>query len=472
MTATHTDDPWTAEILDHAAQAVGAPDLIRLRPGLFALRFEVMKVRSARGAVQHLLAQGKIRPGDTVVDSSSGIYALALALACHEAGLRCMIVGSTTVDETLRLQLGMLGARLEQMPPSDCLRADQDRRVARIRELLAEHPDWHWMRQYHDAVHYRGYRDLALGLGERLRREGFSGVDMVAPVGSGASSGALALGLAESGLAVRLTGVQPFGSVTFGSEAVEDPDMLIAGIGSSMEFRNVRHKLYREIHWVSAEVSRAGAVSLCRDHALFAELRRAASQVGEPERVVALAAGGRARVEAHAVVHDVQGHGVLPPRERDDGARGVRVGRDIGQGGLRGTDEERALGPGEVRDLALHGELAAQPGVRGTCALLGAAADLRERGGQGLVEGGGGEVAHEAPRLGEVRGGGALDRGQARGGDVLLLAGQRLLGRTGDEHDGGEPLCEGVVDLPGEPLPLGHGPGRALLPGELLARGL
>lgn len=174
------------------------------------------------------------------MNSSSGIYALALALACHEAGLRCVVVGSTTIDETLRLQLGMLGVRLEQMPPSRSLRADQDRRVARVRELLDEHPDWHWMRQYHDAVHYRGYQDLARDLGLRLRREGWEAVELVAPVGSGASSGALALGLAASGVDVHLTGVQPFGSVTFGSQDTEDPDMLIAGIGSSVEFRNVR----------------------------------------------------------------------------------------------------------------------------------------------------------------------------------------------------------------------------------------
>lgn len=265
------------EIMDHASQAVGAPDLIRLQPGLLALRFEVIKVASARGAVRRLLREGRIAPGGTVVDSSSGIYALALALACHEAGLRCVVVGSTTIDETLRLQLGMLGVRLEQMPPSRSLRADQDRRVARVRELLDEHPDWHWMRQYHDAVHYRGYQDLARALGRRVQREGCDAVELVAPVGSGASSGALALGLAASGLHVHLTGVQPFGSVTFGSQDTEDPDMLIAGIGSSIEFRNVRHGLYHEIHWVSAEVARAGAVSLCRDHALFAGLSSGAA---------------------------------------------------------------------------------------------------------------------------------------------------------------------------------------------------
>lgn len=316
MSTTPSRTAHLPELLEHPAQALGTPDLIRLRPGLLALRFEVMKVQSARGAVRQLLAEGRIAPGDTVVDSSSGIYALALALACHEAGLRCVVVGSTTVDETLRLQLGMLGARLEQMPPCDSLRADQDRRVARVRALLAEHPDWHWMRQYHDAVHYRGYRDLALGLGHRIRGQGWDTVDLVAPVGSGASSGAVALGLAESGLHVHLTGVQPFGSVTFGSEDVQDPDMLIAGIGSCIEFRNVRRELYGGIHWVSAEVSRAGAVSLCRDHALFAGLSSGAAYAvaGDvlrhpPHGCAGPTAAGRAPSSARASQGNVHGAG-------------------------------------------------------------------------------------------------------------------------------------------------------------------
>ncbi|RSS81772.1 cysteine synthase, partial [Streptomyces sp. WAC05292] len=28
-------------------------------------------------------------------------------------------------------------------------------------EILAEHPEYHWMRQYHDDVHYAGYRAVS-----------------------------------------------------------------------------------------------------------------------------------------------------------------------------------------------------------------------------------------------------------------------------------------------------------------------
>lgn len=263
----------------HIAAALSNPALIRARDDGYLLRFESMKVASARAALAAAISAGRVAPGGTVIDSSSGIYAYALALACHEAGIRCRIVGSTTIDETLRLQLIALGVDLEQMPPSASLKLDQDRRVQRIRELLAENPSLHWMRQYHDPVHYLGYRDIARSVAAELARAGAASVRLVAPVGSGVSSGALRLGFEDAGLTVELVGVQPFGSITFGSEHVDDPDMLIAGIGSSIRFDNVRHRLYDVIHWISFEVARSGTRALLSEHAVFAGLSSGAGMI-------------------------------------------------------------------------------------------------------------------------------------------------------------------------------------------------
>ncbi|MFD5319983.1 pyridoxal-phosphate dependent enzyme [Streptomyces sp. NPDC127098] len=279
---------------DHVADAIGAPDLIRLEPGLVCLRFETMKVVSALAAVRHLLDHGVVRPGDTLLDSSSGIYAYALALACHRHDLRCHIVGSTTVDRTLRTQLAILGARLEQMAPSADLKLDQSRRVARVREILAAHPDYHWMRQYHDGIHYLGYRAVA----ERVVKEtGGQAVTLVGGVGSGASSGALAAYLREHAPDTTLVGVQPFGSVTFGSEHVADPEIIIAGIGSSIPFGNVDHRGYDVIHWTSFGTALAGSVDLLRRHAVFAGLSTGAAYLAarwehrdRPDRTVVFVA--------------------------------------------------------------------------------------------------------------------------------------------------------------------------------------
>ncbi|MGW1773697.1 pyridoxal-phosphate dependent enzyme [Streptomyces sp. NPDC002104] len=257
----------------HIAESIGRPDLIRLDDRLVCLRFETMKVVSALAAVRHLLDTGVVRRGDTLLDSSSGIYAYALALTCHRYGLRCHIVGSATVDHTLRTQLAVLGATLEQMEPCSDLKLDQKRRVERIQEILAAHPEYHWMRQYHDDVHYLGYRAIA----DRIREATGTadGLTVVGGVGSGASTGALARYLREGSRAaddIELVGVQPYGSVTFGSEHVTDTEMIIAGIGSSIPFGNVSHALYDTLHWVSFEAALAGSVDLLRRHAVFAGL--------------------------------------------------------------------------------------------------------------------------------------------------------------------------------------------------------
>lgn len=262
---------------EHIAEAIGRPDLIRVDDRLICLRFETMKVVSALTAVRHLLDTGAVRRGDTLLDSSSGIYAYALALACHRYGMRCHIIGSTTVDRTLRIQLEVLGAHLEHMPPSSDLKLDQQRRVARVQEVLRAHPEYHWMRQYHDDVHYLGYRAIARRIRAATPADG-TPLTLVGGVGSGASTGALARYLREDGAGpVRLTGVQPFGSVTFGSEQVADPEIIIAGIGSSIPFGNVTHAAYDTVHWLSFHTALTGSVELLRRHAVFAGLSTGAS---------------------------------------------------------------------------------------------------------------------------------------------------------------------------------------------------
>lgn len=317
-------DDHPREIYDHITDAIADPDRIRLGPDLVCLRFEVMKVRSALGAVRHLLETEVVHPGDTLVDSSSGIYALALALACHRYGMRCHIIGSATVEETLGAQLEILGATLERMPPSDNLKLDQRRRVERIGRLLAEHPRYHWMRQYHDPIHYRGYHEVAIGLDRSLPA---GPVTLVGGVGTGASTGAFAEGLRSAGREVRLVGIQPFGSVTFGAEHTEDPDMIIAGIGSSIEFANVRHDLYHGIHWVAFEYARAGAVGLLRDSGIFAGLSAGAAYLVSrwelrqtPGRTVIFVApdtGHRYVNAAFAGHREVPAMGDLAPRTVD-----------------------------------------------------------------------------------------------------------------------------------------------------------
>lgn len=256
-------------LFEHISEAIKMPALVKLGANLHVARFETMKIYSTLAAVEALLRMGKISRDSTLIDSSSGIYAYALALACHRFGLRCHIVGSRTVDRTLMLQLTILGATVEQVQTAGTLKLDQNRRVERIGELLATNPDLYWMRQYHDDIHYLGYDPVAAHIADLI---GVDGLTLIGSVGSGCSTGGLIRSLRLQREDVRLLGIQPFGSVTFGSEHVEDPGIIIAGIGSSIAFRNVRPELYDELHWVSFDYGLSGTIALLRDHGVFAGL--------------------------------------------------------------------------------------------------------------------------------------------------------------------------------------------------------
>lgn len=251
------------------SEKLATPDLIALDDGIYVLRFEVMKVASVYMAVKGLLARGVIRRGQTLVDSSSGIYGHALALVCREFGLKCHIFASISVDAGIRTQLKYLGATYDQVPSSESFQYDQELRVRLVHQYLKDNPDAYWMQQYHDDVHYLGYESVA----EHLMAElGTRDLTVIGGVGTGASTGAINRYLRPHCDGMRVVGIQPLGSRSFGGEAVPIGKFIIAGIGSSIRFANIDYHAYDEIHWMNFDVAAAGCRDLLAGTGVFAGL--------------------------------------------------------------------------------------------------------------------------------------------------------------------------------------------------------
>ncbi|WP_328615592.1 pyridoxal-phosphate dependent enzyme [Amycolatopsis sp. NBC_00355] len=251
------------------SEKLADPDLIDLGEGIYVLRFEVMKVASVRAAVRDLLDRGVIRPGQTLVDSSSGIYGHALALVCREFGLKCHIFASISVDAGIRTQLTYLGATFQQVPSSASLKHDQEIRVRLVHKYLRANPDAYWMQQYHDDVHYIGYRGVAQTVVEEL---GTDGLTLVGGVGTGASTSGMGRYLREASPDVRVAGIQPFGSRSFGAESAPMDSFIIAGIGSGIRFANIDYRVYDAVHWLDFDVAAAGCRNLLATTGVFAGL--------------------------------------------------------------------------------------------------------------------------------------------------------------------------------------------------------
>ena len=260
------------QIYPHITEAIQHPYIVDLDDDVYVAKFECMKVYSTLTAIERLLKRGTIKQGDTVVDSSSGIYAHALALACHRFGLKCHIIASKTVDECFKIQLSLLGAIVDEAPSGQSLKLDQKFRVNRIKELLAESPSIHWMQQYHDDIHYLGYQKFAQKICHSLGLISGDMLTLVGGVGTGCSTGGVTHFLRRLGIELNVQGIQPFGSVTFGGDFVDDPEAVIAGIGSAISFNNVRHDIYQDIHWMSFNTCLSGTIALMREYAIFSGL--------------------------------------------------------------------------------------------------------------------------------------------------------------------------------------------------------
>lgn len=127
------------------------------------------KDRPAKYMIERALADARITPGDTVIESSSGNMGIGLAQVCAYYGLRfiCVVDPKAQAQNVAIIQaLGGQIERVGQPLDGDFLAA----RLARVAQLLREHPGSFWPNQYanldNPAAHTRGTMaeiDEALG---------------------------------------------------------------------------------------------------------------------------------------------------------------------------------------------------------------------------------------------------------------------------------------------------------------------
>jgi cysteine synthase A len=226
-------------------EATELPRIIRLGDNFYAAVFTLMKLLPARFMIERARESGELAPGDTVIETSSGTFALGLALVCRLRGHPLIIVGDPAIDQGLRNRLELLGARVDIVGDFDAPGGIQGARLERVARLHDQHPGSFVPNQYDNAGNPQAYGVVATMITDLV-----GPVDrLVGPVGSGGSTGGLAAALRSAGKDTRLAGVDTPGSVIFGHD---NGPRLLRGLGSSIHAGNVRHTAYDDVHWVGA----------------------------------------------------------------------------------------------------------------------------------------------------------------------------------------------------------------------------
>ncbi|MEU6643162.1 2,3-diaminopropionate biosynthesis protein SbnA [Saccharomonospora sp. NPDC046836] len=187
-----------------------------------------MKDRSARYIVESGLRDGSIRPGTRLIESSSGNFGIALAIAARVHALRftCVVDPKTTTANLALLH--RLGAEVEQVSEVDEAGGYLETRIRRVRELLAADPDAVWINQYANDRNWQAYyHGTGAELAAQLVRPP---AYLFAAVSTTGSILGCARRLRERFPALRVVAVDAAGSVIFGGKPGRRD---IPGIGSS-----------------------------------------------------------------------------------------------------------------------------------------------------------------------------------------------------------------------------------------------
>lgn len=243
-------------------EATELPRIIQVGDNLYAAAFTLMKLLPARYIIDRAEAAGVISPGTPIIETSSGTFALGLAMVCRLRGYPLTIVGDSAIDRDLRNRLEMLGTTVEIVEYAGQPGGIQGARLARVEELRAEQPGAFVPGQYDNPDNPGAYGIVADLIGDTV-----GPVDcLVGPVGSGGSTGGLAASLRTANPALHLVGVDTHGSIIFGTP---DGKRTLRGLGSSIHPGNVRHRAYDEVHWVTAGEAFHATHELYRTHGLF-----------------------------------------------------------------------------------------------------------------------------------------------------------------------------------------------------------
>jgi cysteine synthase A len=268
-------------------EAIGNTSLVQLRKavpptagGIFAkLEWEnptgSMKDRMAQAVIARAAADGRLRPGDTVVEYTGGSTGASLALVCAVHGYPIHIVSSDAFSREKLDQMAAYGARLT-LVPSEGGRTTKKLILDMIETArrLSQEPHTYWTDQLTNVDSIAGYD----ALGEEIWRQTDGEIDaFVHSVGTAASLRGVATALKRHNPGVKIVAVEPAeSSVLLGGQAGPHK---IEGVGIGYVPPLWDPTLVDEIVPVPTDEAKAMARRLAREEGLFAGTSSGANMI-------------------------------------------------------------------------------------------------------------------------------------------------------------------------------------------------
>ncbi|KTD18027.1 pyridoxal-phosphate dependent enzyme [Legionella jordanis] len=177
-----------------------------------------VKDRIGYEMVKNAERDGRIKPGDTLIEPTSGNTGIGIALAGAVLGYKVVITMPNKMSHEKQAVLERLGATIYRTR-TEAAWNDPDSHISLAKDLQREIPNSHILDQYANPdnpnAHYRG-------TAQEIIDEFAKDLDMVvAGVGTGGTITGIAKRLKEYNPSIRIIGVDPIGSILGGGDEVK-----------------------------------------------------------------------------------------------------------------------------------------------------------------------------------------------------------------------------------------------------------
>jgi cysteine synthase len=238
-----------SDTLPSVVEAIGATPLVRLdritagRDGTILAKLDYLnpggskKDRAARGIIEEAERTGELRPGQTVVELTSGNSGTGLAIVCGVKGYPFVAVmsrGNSPERARMMIALGAEVVLVDQQPdsiPGQVSGADLDLVEATAQQITRERGAFRADQFQHPGSWLAHYR----GTGQELWQQSDGTIDGFADfLGSGGTYAGVTKALKEHQPAVRCFIVEPSGAAVVAGQPLTNPHHPIQGGGYSM----------------------------------------------------------------------------------------------------------------------------------------------------------------------------------------------------------------------------------------------